>query len=726
MPDFLLELQVEDIPARFLRLAQGHLAVRTKEMLAAQRITHKSCDVWVSARRLVISIKAVAAKTEAIAIKVYGPKVESLKDAQGAYLPIVLGFAKGKGVLPERLFLEDVPQGKRAGFKKTEPARDVLALLKEGLPAIVFAIPFPKTMRWQTEGPRFARPIRGVLAFWDKKALMDWRFVTDVKPSRVTVVAGKRYAISAAADYAPMLKQAGLILDIDDRMTALRKAIERVVRDARPAALDFEALLDETLLLSESPEPLLGSFDPDYLQLPKEVVLALLGKVKIFGLEGKDGKLKPGFLTIVQAPVGKAARGNIRGGYERLVAAKLFDAKFFWDQDQRKPLEEYAQKLKGIVFSKELGTLWDKVERVRAGSRAVAAFFAAGDPPLAGRASPEPPARGAADAHSAEIDRVALLYKADLATTLVGEYADLAGRVGSFYAQASGEPAAVVAALKDASAATLGEGASVIAAVVAVVDRLDTLLAQFAIGNRPQAKEDPLGLKKTADSVIDIFSRFSKHGSLKEVIGVLGNSSKAAPDLLEFLRGRLALRLGEKGYAPDRVQAVVSVERSAGLPVRDIEATLAAFSSLEGDSQEAIASLSQTFKRAANILKQSAGDPPLAGRASPEALRRGAAEQKVVYNGNIDVALFKDPAEAALWERLSQIEGRFEQDLKVGGYRDALKRLAGLAQPLEDFFKGVMVLCDDQDLKKNRLALLAKLHRLVLQVLDPSKLTLKG
>lgn len=708
MPDFLLEIRTEDMPARFLPAAQSFLEHETQGFLESNKISGSRAQVWVTPRRLAIFIPNLKEQTEAETKMVYGPKTDSLKNAQGEYWPAVAGFARSKGLSLDKLRLEPAPQGSRVVAIITQHPRKTANLLKDGLPAIVLSIPFPKTMRWNSQGVRFARPIREITAFWGNKLLKDWRWplLPECRPVPWTWVDGKKINLKSAGDYARRMQKAGLVFNNTAKKEALTKFMNQAAAPARPVSLDFFSLLEETMLLVEKPQPLLGSFDELYLLLPKEVILAILAKVKIFGVENNSGNLVPRFLTLAQKSSAPAVK-NIRRGYERLVAAKLFDAKFFWEQDQKNSLESHAAKLKGIIWSRGLGSLWDKVERVRMLVQKLVT--------LAG-----------ARQDLASLDRAVMLYRADLATSLVGEYPDLAGRVGSYYARSSGETKAVALAIAEASEQDDANIHSAPGAILSVSDRLDTLLAQFSVGNRPGAKEDPLGLKKTADTVLEIFTCPVFSGApltLKQAIGITWTILEQTPmrtaikisatdvcaQLLDYFKGRLALRLKEEGSSPDRVEAVLGIERFADLPVADILACLKAFNSLEASSQEAIFNLAQTFKRAANILRQAQKEFNLASS-----------------NGSVEPALFEHASETALWEKLTDTETFFVQSLSVHAYGQALKRLSELAGPLEAFFTGVMVLCDNERVKKNRLAMLAKLRHLVLQVLDPAKLTIKG
>ncbi|MBI2070431.1 MAG: glycine--tRNA ligase subunit beta [Elusimicrobia bacterium] len=611
-------------------------------------------------------------------------------------------FAKAKNVRPDQLTIETTPKGPQLAAEISIPAVQIEKILQAEMPGLVLGIPFPKTMRW--EQWRFARPVRGVMALWNNKVLSAWR-IFGLTPSNKTAVAGKTITINKASEYESKLKTAGLLLEPDNRWAHLEKSLGREAKPGRFESINKDGLLMESVDLTECPQALRGAFREEYLALPPEVILAILGKSKVFGvaLDEAAAGLANKFLAVIERPLKKEAVKNIRDGYERLVESRLFDAKFFWEHDLKVPLSspERADKLCGIIWSKELGSVADKVQRVLAAAERLAARF---------RLSPQ---------DGRVISQAARDYKNDLTTTLVGEYPDLAGKVGAYYAEkdplSDTRSASVV--LRDAARSV---PRTRLGLILALADRLDTLLAQFATGNKPTAGEDPMGLKKLADSVLGALRKDGSSPQLKlaadcpleELLGICWEPfpktlTDPRPDLMDYFRGRLAQELGADGFAKDRVEALLAAKRFAPCPVAEIWAAAGAFKTLEGGRWQSLESMSNAFKRAANILRQ-------------------AQQAGLEFNGYVDSSLLHMPAEAELWKSLQLLARDMESCLSRHAYDEAYEKLAGLSPALARFFEDVLVMAEDERLKKNRLALLARLRALVLDIIDPSKLTLKG
>lgn len=683
---FLMELQVEDIPVRFLKRGREHLQKSVEEIFKAEKIEVKGVQVWMTPQRIAVLISGVPAFTKAEEVLVTGPKEDTLKDGLGRWTQRVAAFAKGKGVACEELRLENG----RVVFTQTVEPKNVLEILKVELPKAVFAIPFAKTMRWESSGRRFARPIRGITAYWDAKLLRDWRWVPGVVPNAFSLVGKKESKITSAEDYEKKLASLGVYLNLDKKLEALKKELSKRASGLEIASADGEALLFELCQLVERPRVVIGEFDPKFLELPSEVVLAILSKVKLLGLK-RGGKVQSSFVSVVENPQSEKDLKTIASGYARVASAKLFDAKFFWDQDLKKPFASYADKLKGIVFTKEMGTLWDKVERVRKIAFALA---------------PQVNEKASNTAMEA-----AKLYKADLATTLVGEYPELSGKVGYQYALANKVEEPVSRAIFESAA--LNPEASDAGVILGLAERLDTLLAQFSIGNKPTATEDPLGLKRIADTVLEVFWNKKCECSVHHA---LNKSWEAFPEgavdprkeLLEYFRSRFITKAKDKGFTGDRIEAVLAGSRFKDLYVNYIADCLEAFRHLEQTKPETVASMAQSFKRISNILKQAdKTDGPVIGTAAL-----------------VDPSLLSHNAEKQLWDKAGKSLETFEDAAINSKFEKAFEVAAGFTGPLEVFFKEVMVMAEDVKVRQNRLALLRQIHRMVLQIMDPAKLVL--
>ncbi|MBI4063084.1 MAG: glycine--tRNA ligase subunit beta [Elusimicrobia bacterium] len=696
---FFLELQVEDIPARFLPRTREQLTNALKNFLEMDKIPASRSEAWVTCRRIAIGLWGLPEKTNPEKQKFLGPRVESLKDVKGNYWPQVTGFAASKGILPEDLILEATPKGNYAVAMVTKPSVEVKKILEEQIPFLISSIHFSKTMRWndkKNEVRRFVRPIRGLTVLWDKTVLR-WS-MQGVGGGNLVFLAGQKIEIESAGHYEKEMERRGLLLQESNRRAFLEKLLISRAGQGKLAAT--KKLVEESADLIEIPGVLKGNFRTEYLTLPPEIIVTILEKSKIFGvaLDERQEKLANKFLAVIEKPANKSAIKNIKNGYERLVEARLFDAKFFWEQDLKIPLSDPSRtkKLEGIVWSKGLGSVADKVRRVAESAQRSA------------------PLLGLNEDESRKLGLAISLYKADLTTTLVGEYPDLAGKAGYYYAMQDVASKEVAEFIDGAFAFKGFFKAKKLGLILAVLDRLDTLLAHFALGNKPGAKEDPLGLKKLADSVIDIFWQRNNFPSLnaREFLDacfqslISRNLKNSREELLEYLRGRVVRKLETAGFSNDRVEALLSASRFKDLPVSEIAAAAEALNQLQSGEIEQLETMSNAFKRASNILRQ-------------------AEQNGLAVNGEIRTELFEVPAETELYQALTQMSEEIGSHLKENRFREAFGKLAGISKPLARFFDDVMVMADKEDLKKNRLAILKKLRQVVLELIDPSKLTLK-
>ncbi len=706
---FLLELGVEDLPARFLPGARLYLTEGLRLWLARHQFTGARAQVWVTCRRIALCLSSLPQEKPSERQKFYGPKTASLRDAQGRFLPSVLGFAKSKGINPEELKLEETSKGLCAAAEIVAPSAPLLRLLESEVLPFVFTIPFPKTMRWG-QALRFARPIRSAVALWNGKALKRWR-LAGLAGSRVSQVFGKSIRIQGAASYQGRMKALGIELNEESRREALDGLLKRCALPGRIWAPHIESLIAEAIDLVERPEVLRGVFNFDYLSLPEEVIGVILSKSKLFAVR-RGGKLDARFLAVIERPLRRSALANIRGGYERLVESRLRDARFFWDHDLKLSLSnaEREKKLAGIVWVKELGSLAAKVERVRAAAR------------MSDQSAPM------SEDERSHLDLAIRFCKADLTTTLVGEYPELAGRAGAHYAKADPEAACVAGILQDASQELPGTR---LAGILVIADCLDTLLAHFALGHKPTPKEDPLGLKRSAERVLyccwacPALSGVDLDAMLKSDAVALSAQRSDLPDaraeLRLYLRGRLSIKLQEEGLGPDRVEAILAANHFAsGFCVSKVRAAARALKSLENTQRPQLESLANSFKRAANILRQ-------AGQENINNVNKVNEANKDREEGAPAVSsrLFEHPAERKLFDALNLLNQQITLDVSRQNYDSAFERLSQLAEPLAGFFDSVMVLVDKEPLRNNRLALLGQLKVMVLDLIDPSKLTLK-
>lgn len=668
--DFLLELRSEEIPARMQAGARADLEKLFVKELAAAGLKAGSITVWSTPRRLALIARDLPLATQAVREEVKGPRASAPPQA-------LEGFLRKTG-----LSREDLTERDGVLFAVTEkPGRETAAVLAEAIPAIVRAFPWPKSQRWgaasfSPESLRWVRPLSGIIAILGQTPI-------DLEVGGVrsgTVTRGHRFhhhgdiTITDAAMYAVALREAFVIVDHAEREALVRDKARAAAQDAGLVLVDDEGLVIENAGLTEWPVPLLGRFDEAFLDVPAETIqLTARVNQKYFICRDAGGKLANAFVCTanIAATDGGAA---IVAGNQKVLAARLSDARFFWEQDKKVPLAVQAQKLGRITFHEKLGTLADKVARV-----ADLAEWLAREGVVPG-------------ADPAQARLAAELCKADLVTDMVGEFPELQGLMGGYYARAEGLPDAVADAIRD-HYKPVGQGDDVphapVSVCVALADKLDTLRGFFAIDEKPTGSKDPFALRRAALGVIRLIT---ENGLRFEV---------AEGDLLAFFADRLKVQQREAGVRHDLIDAVFALGGESDL-VRLLArvAALQAFVATEDG-----ANLIAGYKRAANILKKeapAAGEPAL---VAPAAL-----------------GYEPETAEAALMAAVAAVGPQVDAALAHEDFTGAMAALALLRAPIDAFFDSVTVNDTQSEKRSNRLALLDQFRAAVHKVADFSRI----
>jgi glycyl-tRNA synthetase beta chain len=678
MADFLLELLSEEIPARMQGRARNDLARLFAELTAAAGLETGAIDVHSTPRRLVLIARDVAPATQSAREEIKGPRVNAPAQA-------LEGFLKKTGLTRDRL--EDRDGVLFAVIEREgRPAADVLA---EAVARIVADFSWPKSMRWGDGGLRWVRPLHGIVALLGE----------DIVPIEVQGIAsgattvGHRFhhpgpiTIGGAQDYVEKLRACHVIVDQDERERLIRDGAAEAAGAAGLTLVADEGLVVENAGLTEWPVPLLGRFDPEFLDVPREaIVLTMRTNQKYFACTNDEGLLAPAFVCVANIDANDGGKA-IAEGNARVLAARLSDARFFWEQDLKVPLDEQAAKLGGIVFHEKLGTVADKVERVAK---------------LARWLVEEAIIKGA-DAD--QVERAARLAKADLVTGMVGEFPELQGIIGGYLAEAQREPKSVADAIRD-HYATPGEPAS---AAVALADKLDTICAFFAVALKPTGSKDPFALRRAALGSIDIILRNRLRLNLTQAVrGALANSAgqskdngaahrldKTAPEILDFFADRLKVQQREAGVRHDLIDAVFALGGEDDL-VRLLARVNALQAFVEtGEGRDLLAG----YKRAANILKKEKWD-------------------RTDASGGSDLAA----QEKALIAALDQAEPKAAAAIEKEDFTGAMAALASLRKPIDDFFDQVTVNDPDKIKRERRLNLLARFRDAVNRVADFSKI----
>ena len=741
MTDFLLELLSEEIPARMQAKARVDLERLLVAELDESGLKAGEITVYSTPRRLVLIAKDLPEQTQAISDEAKGPP-------EGAPDQAIEGFCRKNGVTRDQLEVRDV-KGRPTLFAViNKPGRATSDVLSEAIPAIVKAFPWPKSMRWgnasqSTESLRWVRPLAGIVAI----------FGDDLVPCEIDGVAsgyettGHRFhhdgmiTIGNAGDYAEKLRACHVLVDHTEREAIVRDGAAKAASDAGLELVTDEGLVIENAGLTEWPVPLLGSFDPAFLDVPEEVIqLTARVNQKYFICRDKDGKLAPNFVCTANIDATDGGKAIVAGN-EKVLAARLSDAKFFWELDQKTKLEDHAKKLSNIVFHEKLGTVADKVERV--------AKLAEWLVSLEGNGFHQP---SPGDTFHSEVVEAARLCKAGLVTEMVGEFPELQGLMGGYYAEKEGLPIAVSNAIRD-HYKPVGQGDDVptdpVTVAVSLADKLDTLACFFAINEKPTGSKDPFALRRAGLGNLSLWQTNQLRGSHLKAIckaievaafqipslqdrlvtlgQVSGNSdhplefaiARESEELWAFLVERLKVQQREAGVRHDLIDAVFALGGEDDL-VRLLARVKALQSFVETEDGT---NLLAGYKRASNILKKEGATPsssrhPELVSGSPEDTAKPDEMLKQVQHDEY----IREPAETALISALDSAEPKVAAAIQAEDFEGAMAALASLRAPIDAFFDNVTVNDDDPVKRSARLALLTRVRDAVHTVADFSKI----
>jgi glycyl-tRNA synthetase beta chain len=691
MADFLLELRCEEIPARMQGGARAELEKLFRRELDAAGVVAGDVTVWSTPRRLALIACGLPLATEAVSEEAKGPP-------EGAPDAAIDGFCKKAGVSRDQLELRDV-KGRMTYFAVVQtPGRPMAEVLAAAIPAIIRDFSWPKSMRWgaasiTTDSLRWVRPLSGIVALLDGEVVACE--VGGIAAGRETM--GHRFhsagaiTIDGADDYAAKLREAHVIVDHQERQNLIREGAAKVAAEAGLALVSDEGLVIENAGLTEWPVPLLGRFDEAFLDVPPEVIqLTARVNQKYFVCEdsAKDsgGKLANAF--VCTANIAPRDPAVVVDGNRKVLAARLSDARFFWEQDQKTPLAVHAEKLARITFHEKLGTVADKVERVAKLARWLCEErIVAGDPALA--------------------EQAARLCKADLVTEMVGEFPELQGLMGGYYAAKEGLPVEVSDAIRD-HYKPVGQGDDVptepVTVAVSLADKLDTLFSFFAIDEKPTGSKDPFALRRAAIAVTRLIEANSVRCLISEVARFWNGDGKTGPGLQveDFMHDRLGVMMRDNNVRYDIVQASTGLgNRLDGdiWRVRRRAEALQAFVTTEDG-----ANLLAGYKRAANILKKEGVSTALDA------------------NGTGALSYTPEAAEKALIDALAVAAPQAAQAVEDERFADAMGALATLRAPIDRFFEEVTVNDADANKRTSRLALLAAFRDAVHRVADFSRI----
>ncbi len=690
--DLLLEIGTEELPAAFVGPAMEYLSKRLPDAVREARLEHGAAEVYGTPRRLAVLLKDVSCRQPDRSIEHRGPAKSAAFDSDGRPTKAAEGFARGKGVSVDSLMSVDTPKGAYVVAKVDEKGREATEILSELIPSVIASIPFAKSMRWGEVRVHFARPIHWILALLGDRRVP---FVFgDVSSGERTF--GHRFlapdplVLESPDDYLGGLESARVIADADTRRRRIIEQSESALAEYEPSwrLREDQELLDEVTHLVEWPAAVVGAFDVDHLNLPVEVLVSEMRQhQRYFSVtEADTGRLAPAFVAISNTPPRDPVL--VREGYERVLAARLADARYFYDTDRARKLEERVDGLGRVVFQEKLGSVLEKVRRVRCLSASMAGML--------GLSEIE---------HS--LSRVVTLAKADLTTGMVGEFPDLQGVMGRYYALEDGEQESVARGIEEHylprhAGDRLPDSHE--GALAGIADRLDTMAGIFGLDKGPTGTADPFGLRRACLAIVSIVLHKGYRLPLSELIEEAARlyGDKLPMDVaatrekvMGFFRGRLKNLWTAKGHSYDVVDAVLSAGFDDLVSARDRVAILD-----EVKNHPDFSPLAVAFARASNIV----------------------AKAPAIQAAEVDPELFESSVEMDLWKALAEIKNSVEQALESHDYRAALSEMAALKEPVDAFFEGVMVMDEDLRRRENRLLLLVSISSLFRRIADFSLL----
>ncbi len=701
MADFLLELGLEEVPARMLARGQAELGERVRALLGRERLLLPAVTVetYSTPRRLAVLVRGMETQQPDTEEQLTGP-AWAVAFKNGTPTAAAEAFARKAGVPVDELTPLTTPKGEYASAVAKRPGRTASALLAELLPAEIGALSWAKSMQWRRAGgaasageaskpERFVRPVKWLVALLDE-AVVPLVFA-GVRADQLSyghrVLHGPApVRIGSPASYRESLRDAGVMAEVEERRHTIRKALDRVTRTAPGARWrEDEKLVDTVTHLTEWPSVLLGSFDASFLSLPEEVLVTVMrDHQKYFAVEDSNGKLLPHFLTVLNTQTNERGEATIRHGNERVLRARFSDARFFWEFDGRTPLMDRVDLLERVAFQKDLGSYAAKTARSRH---------------IAGELGALAASRGVA-VDEAALAQAVDLAKADLTTELVKEFTELQGIIGGVYARAQGLPEPVASAIYwQYRPASIADGIPPTAEgqLLGLADRIGTLVDLFAIGLQPSGSKDPYALRRAGNAVLKILGAGVLPLRLSELLAAAGaqDSSAAA-----FLRERLDFYLREAlGVDPGVAEAVLAAGAD---DVRDAQARALAVGAVRGEAD--FRAIAAAWKRTKNILRQ-------------------AEEKSFALAGEVDPALLREPSERNLWMAMKALVPAVEAFRAARNYAGALEAIATLRPHVDRFFNEVMVLVDDPAPRGNRLALLQEIVHELGRIADFSALT---
>ncbi len=700
--DFLFEIGCEELPAGMIAKASSELKAILEKYFSTSGLLDSSgsIETFGGPRRLAAIVRHVRLRQEDIVREVTGPPKSVAYDNVGEPTRAAMSFAEKQGIPVSKLATVNTPKGEYVCATQVIEGRPAAKILAGALPQAIQEISWPRSMYWTgAHGPRFIRPIRWIVALLNGKVVpFSFAGVSSGNRTDGHRFLGKRnIVLSGPNDYESKLKKNFVICRPEERRKKIEAEVRALSGRKNLHAHEDQALLELVTYLNEYPTAIVGNFESRYLALPEEILITVMrDHQKYFGLESRNGELAPNFLAVIN--LNKDSKGLVRAGHERVLRARFADAQFFWETDQKCRLADYLPKLEHVTYERRLGSYHDKVERMRAIARWIAEQWFSS---------------GITGGDVAGSDRAAELAKCDLVTEMVKEFTELQGIVGGLYARAQGEPEEIATAVYD-HYQPLGLDdpipRNLTGCAVALADKLDSLFACFAVGAAPTGSSDPFALRRAALGIVKIILERKISLPISAAISAAAKALRehapkiTAPEavekqVLDFLLERTKFILRERrGFAYDEINAAFAAGADDLVDAAERVEALKAIRNTKN-----FAPLAASFKRIRNILEKSA----VAGDKNQAAVNQ---------------ALLRDPAEQQLNLVAHKVGVEATRRKKAGKYREALEKISELRPAVDFFFDKVLVMAEEEDVRRNRLALLGNLLKEFSTIADFSEL----
>ena len=668
---FLMEIGLEEIPAHVVTPSAAQLVEKTEKFLKEQRMDFDEVQTYSTPRRLTVKVTGLADKQPDIQEEAKGPAKKIAYDKDGNWSKAAQGFARGQGVSVDDIFFKELKGTEYVYVKKFiegKAAADVM----QGMRDVAMDLKFPTMMRWGTNDFQYVRPIRWIVAMLDDQVIPFK--ILNIESGNVSQghrFLGKPVELKSADDYVEALRSEKVIVDAVERKSMIRDQINDLAQKNNWKIVIDEDLLEEVNNLVEYPTVFAGSFDEKYLSVPDQVLItSMKDHQRFFYVTDQNGKLLPNFVSVRNGNTEYLE--NVVQGNEKVLTARLEDAKFFYEEDQKQSIADYVERLKKVMFHDKIGTIYEKMARVRLLAAQIGKFVGLNDQELA------------------DLDRAAQIYKFDLVTGMVGEFAELQGVMGEIYARLQGENDNVAAAIREEYMPTSAEGelpATKVGAVLSIADKIDSIQAFFAAGMIPSGSNDPYALRRQALGIVRIALARNWKLSVPMMLKFVENAMNERPDLYknimpgdeqkdmqQFIIDRLAqIMNGDKQLRHDVLDTVVANPENAFVDIEE----------------------------AAKILGKHLEDDDF--KETIEALTRVGRMAKKAPNFEDDAVLkaelFENESEKKLAEAVKKVATAFEQaDLE-----EKFNQLASLKDPITDYFDSTMIMAKDEDVKQNRL-----------------------